>query len=114
MRGSQHQSLQDQQIERALQQFALQWRCAFFGHVRPSRPLYSHRLSTTRANVPTPQPYLRFTSPDGCASQRSLSPNCPCRDVVDVLVIAPAVPDKPLGVKTIRLGVLRLARLSRL
>ena len=46
--------------------------------------------------------------------QRSFSANCTCRAVVEVLVIAPAVPDSPEGVKTIRLGVLKLARFSRL
>ena len=50
----------------------------------------------------------------------SFRPNCTWRDVVEVLVIAPAVPDTPEGfaavggVKTIRFGVLKLARLSRL
>ena len=52
--------------------------------------------------------------------QSSLSANCTWRAVVDVLVIAPAVPETPLGllavggVKTIRLGVLKLARFRRL
>jgi hypothetical protein len=51
---------------------------------------------------------------------RSFQPNCTWRDVVEVLVMAPAVPDKPVrwvavgGVKTIRLGVLKLARSSGL
>ncbi len=31
-----------------------------------------------------------------------------------MLVIAPAVPERPEGVKTIKLGVLKFARLSRL
>ena len=44
----------------------------------------------------------------------SFRPNWSCRAVVDVLVIAPAVPETPVGVKTIRFGVLKLARLSRL
>ena len=35
-------------------------------------------------------------------------------EVVEVLVIAPAVPDTPVGVKVIRLGVLKFARFSRL
>src|SRR5258708_31032470 len=53
-------------------------------------------------------------------SQSSSSATCPCRDVVEVLVIAPPVPDNPLGlvavggVNTIRLGVLKFARFSRL
>src|SRR5580700_10165513 len=52
--------------------------------------------------------------------QRSFRPNCTWREVVEVLVIAPAVPDKPVGfvavggVKTIKFGVLKLARSSRL
>lgn len=52
--------------------------------------------------------------------QSSFSPNCTCRDVVDVLVMAPAVPESPVGfaavggVKTMRFGVLKLARFSRL
>ena len=52
--------------------------------------------------------------------QSSLSANCTCRADVDVLVIAPAVGDDPLGlvvvggVNTTRFGVLKLARLSRL
>src|SRR5215469_13209629 len=52
--------------------------------------------------------------------QSSFKPNCTCRDVVDVLVIAPAVPDTPDGfaavggVKVMRFGVLKLARFSRL
>jgi hypothetical protein len=46
--------------------------------------------------------------------QRSLSANWTWREVVDVLVMAPAVPETPVGVKTIRFGVLKLARLSRL
>src|SRR5215831_72678 len=49
--------------------------------------------------------------------QRSFKPNWTWRAVVDVLVIAPAVPETPLGfvavggVNTIRFGVLKLARL---
>ena len=46
--------------------------------------------------------------------QISFSPNCTCREVVEVLVIAPAVPDTPAGVNTIRFGVLKLARFRRL
>jgi len=48
----------------------------------------------------------------------SFNPNWICRDVVDVLVIAPAVPDVLVpaaeDVKVIRFGVLKFARLSRL
>ena len=46
--------------------------------------------------------------------QSSFSANCTCRAVVEVAVIAPAVPDTPEGVKVIRFGVLKLARFSRL
>jgi hypothetical protein len=46
--------------------------------------------------------------------QMSFNPNCTCRDVVEVLLIAPAVPETPEGVNTIRLGVLKLARFRRL
>src|SRR6185437_15211559 len=46
--------------------------------------------------------------------QRSLRANCTWREVVEVLVMAPAVPETPVGVKTMRLGVLKLARLRRL
>ena len=48
--------------------------------------------------------------------QRNFRANCTWRAVVDVLVIAPAVPESPVrfvavgGVNTIRLGVLKLAR----
>lgn len=45
--------------------------------------------------------------------QISFNPNSICRDVVDVL-IAPAVPETPEGVKAMRFEVLKLARLSRL
>src|SRR5579862_5356208 len=45
---------------------------------------------------------------------RNFKANCTCREVVDVLVIAPAVPDTPAGVNVIRFGVLKLARLSKL
>ena len=48
----------------------------------------------------------------------SFNPNWICRDVVDVHVIAPAVPDVLVpaaeDVKVIRFGVLKFARLSRL
>ena len=40
--------------------------------------------------------------------------NWTCLDVVEVLVIAPAVPERPAGVKTIKLGVLKFARFSML
>ncbi len=52
--------------------------------------------------------------------QRSLRPNWIWRAVVEVPVMAPAVPDRPVvlvavgGVKTIRFGVLKLARFKRL
>src|SRR5438105_2610864 len=52
--------------------------------------------------------------------QSSLSANCTWRELVDVLVIAPAVPDRPFGlvavggVKTIRFGVLKFAWFSKL
>jgi len=52
--------------------------------------------------------------------QSSFSANCTCRAVVHVLVIAPAVPDNPVvlvavgGVNTMRFGVLKSARFSRL
>src|SRR6516225_1712976 len=44
----------------------------------------------------------------------SFRPNWIWRAVVEVLVIAPAVPETPVGVKVIRLGVLKLARLRML
>ena len=44
----------------------------------------------------------------------NFSANCTWRAVVEVLDIAPAVPDTPVGVKVIRAGVLKLARFSRL
>ena len=44
----------------------------------------------------------------------SFKANCTCHAVVDVLVIAPAVPDIPVGVKVISAGVLKFARFSRL
>src|SRR5690348_12740986 len=52
--------------------------------------------------------------------QSSFNPNWTWRDVVDVLVIEPAVPERPVrfaavgGVKTMRFGVLKLARFKRL
>lgn len=50
--------------------------------------------------------------------QINFNPNCSWRDVVEVLVIAPAVPDVFVPdvdeVKVIRFGVLKFARLSRL
>ena len=50
--------------------------------------------------------------------QISFKPNCTCREVVDVLVMAPAVPEVFVpeleDVKVIKLGVLKFARLSRL
>ena len=46
--------------------------------------------------------------------QSTFKANCTCREVVEVLVMAPAVPETPLGVNTIRLGVLKFARLSKL
>src|SRR5215831_14235505 len=50
----------------------------------------------------------------GFRYQISFKPNCNWRAVVEVLVIAPAVPETPVGVKVIRLGVLKLARLRML
>ena len=44
------------------------------------------------------------------AYQISFNANCTWRAVVDVAVIAPAVPDTPDGVNVIRFGVLKLAR----
>ncbi len=41
--------------------------------------------------------------------QRSLNPNWICREVVDVLVMTPAVGETPVGVRVIKLGVLKLA-----
>jgi|ERR1700757_1882893 hypothetical protein len=46
--------------------------------------------------------------------QISFSPNWIGRDLVDMRVIAPAAPETPEGVNVIRLGVLKLARFSRL
>jgi hypothetical protein len=46
--------------------------------------------------------------------QISFNPNWICRDVVDVLLMAPAVPETPEGVNVIRFGVLKLARFSKL
>src|SRR4029077_8832094 len=52
--------------------------------------------------------------------QSNLRPNWIWREVVEVLVMAPAVPERPVrfvavgGVKTMRLGVLKLARFRRL
>src|SRR6267378_4621072 len=46
--------------------------------------------------------------------QRSLRPNWTWREVVEVLVITPAVGETPEGVKTTALGRLKFARLSRL
>src|SRR5580765_970593 len=52
--------------------------------------------------------------------QRSFRPNCIWRAVVEVPVMAPAVPESPDalvavgGVKTIRFGVLKLALFNRL
>ncbi len=59
----------------------------------------------------------KSTEEHHCAREchhNSFTASCTCRAVVDVLVIAPAVPETPEGVKTIRLGVLKFARLSRL
>ncbi|MGB7230041.1 MAG: hypothetical protein WBD19_00095, partial [Candidatus Acidiferrum sp.] len=50
------------------------------------------------------------------AYQSSFSPNCTCLEVVAVLVIAPAVPERPVkfvavgGVNTMRFGVLKFAQ----
>src|ERR1700732_4090693 len=46
--------------------------------------------------------------------QSSLRPNCTWRDVVDVLVMAPAVGETPEGGKTTGFGKLKFARLRRL
>ena len=60
----------------------------------------------------------RFGQQRSCRSiifyQSSFNANWTCLDVVEVLVIAPAVPETPVGVKTIKLGVLKLARFRRL
>jgi hypothetical protein len=46
--------------------------------------------------------------------QSTFTPNWTCRAVVAVLLIAPAVPETPVGVNTMRFGVLKFARFSRL
>src|SRR5258708_24497853 len=52
--------------------------------------------------------------------QSNLRPNWIWRELVEVLVMAPAVPERPVGlaavggVKTMRLGGLKLARFRRL
>lgn len=46
--------------------------------------------------------------------QSSLSPNCICLAVVDVLVISPAVGETPLGVNTTAFGVLKFGWLRKL
>ena len=52
--------------------------------------------------------------------QSSFKPNCTCRDVVEVLVIAPAVPDNPVGlaavggVKTIRFGRIEVGAVQQI
>lgn len=61
----------------------------------------------------------KYRGVGGCARprqphQRSLRPNCTCREVLEVLVMAPAVGETPEGVKTTALGRLKLARFSRL
>src|ERR1700730_10669553 len=50
----------------------------------------------------------------GAHYQSSLRPNWIWREVVEVLVMAPAVGLTPDGVKATPLGVLKLARFSRL
>ncbi len=44
----------------------------------------------------------------------SFNANCTWRAVVEVLVMAPAVPDNPVGVNVINAGVLKLARFVKL
>jgi hypothetical protein len=46
-----------------------------------------------------------------CLYQSSFNANWICREVVEVLVMTPAVGDTPEGVNTTRFGVLKLARL---
>src|SRR5215469_10206261 len=84
---------------------------------------YSSNQKSTFAHIPK-----RFSQRKGRAGKlrstqnhhSSLRPNWSCRAVVEVLVIAPAVPESPVGfvadggVKIIRFGVLKLARFSRL
>ena len=64
----------------------------------------------TRVYEVTPQARKHWTW--HCHS--SFKANCTCRAVVDVLVIAPAVPVTPVGVKVISAGVWKFARFSRL
>jgi hypothetical protein len=81
-----------------------------FAHDEAQRNLGTHHrkakvpLGTTGSSAKTG----RFSY------QSNFSANCTCLAVVDVLVIAPAVPDTPEGVNTIRFGVLKFARFSRL
>jgi hypothetical protein len=50
----------------------------------------------------------------GRLHQSNFKPNCTCREVVEVLVIAPAVGETPDGVNTTALGKLKFARFNRL
>lgn len=54
------------------------------------------------------------SSTSECRYQSSFSANCTCREVVEVPVMAPAVPETPVGVKVINAGVLKFARFARL
>src|SRR5215472_13498859 len=62
-----------------------------------------------------------LSQPGACIATRyysSFNPNCTCRELVAVLVMAPAVPDVFVpaadDVNVIRFGVLKFARLMRL
>jgi hypothetical protein len=122
----------------ALRKFTSQWRSAANfssrGKASFARPPPAVGLAKTRSGMRDEAPAgldtdsvccrsrqkLSIASARGFAYQSSFTANCTCRAVVDVLVIAPAVPDTPLGwaavggVKTIRFGVLKFARFKRL
>ena len=82
--------------------------------MKATPPKHESRRSTSKYG---PRSHSR---PQYLAYQSTLIPNCTWRDVVEVLVIAPAVPETPVGfaavggVNVIKLGVLKFARLSRL
>src|SRR6266436_2984679 len=84
--------------------------CAIEGvHPTTGGPGWEH-LQHPRAKMP-------FKSNLGEAPvlhQSIFKPNWTCRDVVEVLVITPAVGETPEGVKTTALGWLKLARFRRL
>src|SRR5215471_9505625 len=88
--------------------------CSFFSGCAPGRSLcgnHLHEKVRSGALESSPDSLANFPSPH---YQWSFSPNCTWREVVEVLVMAPAVPDSPEGVNTIRLGVLKLVRPKRL